>query len=214
MILGAAQVVINVDSLEPAERELAAAGYTETFREAVLSNHPAKAPFQARPRAQLAMSHFTPPSPGMAVELTAYAGDTPNGAAAYELVRSGELVEAGRVHGAVPGASRAFWADGLGFRDARDALEFPAVSAAWRLRVLLEPREGTTPATSVDASGCVLVTMLTTDLERDLATLAAGQALGRTTRPWTERVGGRDVTVAIVEGPSGELVELLQPPRT
>ena len=214
MILGAAQVVINVERLEDAERDLAEAGYAATFREASLANHPAKEPFQARPRTQLAMSHFTPPSPGMAVELTAYAGDAPAGAAPYELVRRDGLVEAVRVRCAEPDASRAFWNAGLGFRDGGGALEFAAISAAWRLRVVLEPRDDPAPATSVDAPGCVLVTMLSTDLARDLATLAAEQPLGRSTEPWTERVGGRDVTVAVIEGPSGELVELLQPPRT
>lgn len=92
-------------------------------------------------------------------------------------------------------------------------LEARAMFPAWQLRVALQPSSGERPHTSVDADGCVLVTLLTTTIERELERLAATGLLLRFTSAWEEQVGGRTVTVAIVEGPSGELVELLQVSR-
>ena len=68
--------------------------------------------------------------------------------------------------------------------------------------------------TTLDADGGVLVTMLATALDDELARLCGSGLLSRWTDPWDEDVGGRTVRVAMLEGPSGELVELLQVART
>lgn len=218
MILGIAQLIVNVADLDGAAADLEHRGYRESFRELRLPNAEEKHILQGAARDRLDMIHFAAPEETMAIELTRYAGAPPTGRAAYRI----ELTESGTVERVVaevpdPAASVAFWQEGLGFRAAetRDGwqLDHPALVPAWRLSLTLVPATGPTlePAT-VDADGCVLVTALTTDAAADLARL---RELGarRATEVWSERVSQRPLRVAMVEAPGGELVELLELPR-
>ncbi len=206
MIVGVAQIVLNVADLDQASAPYVADGWRETFRVRSLPNHAAKVSLQATPRRALDMVHLTPPEGG-AVELTCYEGAPPAGDTVYELdghvrVRAGDLER-----------SRAFW-DALGFSPRADGLlEARAMLPGWRLTLELVRSDGVRPATSVDADGCVLVTVLTTAIEPELERLRRTGLLLRFTPSWTEQIGTRTAVVAIVEGPSGELVELLQAPR-
>jgi hypothetical protein len=213
MILGVAQVVVNVRDLDGAARELLDASYTQTFAERGLPNHGAKAPFQASARAALDMAHFTPPRPAPAVELTAYAGDPPGGAAAYRLEHEDGVPVRAVVDAVDPAASARFWREGLGFEHAGEGLlRSRAMLPAWRLEVLLRPADGLTAPTTVDAEGCVLLTVLTTDARAELERGGLKDLARRSSEVWEEPVAGRNLRVALVEGPSGELVELLQLP--
>jgi catechol 2,3-dioxygenase-like lactoylglutathione lyase family enzyme len=204
MTVGVAQVVLNTGDLDAASRPYLARGWKETFRADRLPSHPAKVPFQAVERNALDMSHLAIAA-RTSVEVTRYAGHPPAGATVYVL--DGAVV---RVRACEPGASHAFWR-ALGFTHrGPNVLEVPAMLPAWRLHVALEPSSGERPHTSIDADGCVLVTLLTTAIERELERLAATGLLLRCTSAWEEQIGGRMVTVAFIEGPSGELVELLQ----
>ena len=213
MIVGAAQVVVNVADLEPARAELLAEpGTKETFAALDLANNPVKAPFQGAPRERMAMVHLTP-AEGLAVELTRYEGAPPAGTAAYKLRREGEGPPVVVAPGGDREASERFWTEGLRFTsDEAGRLAAPAMHPAWRLGLELgsEPAAGTT---TVDAEGCVLVTLLTTSIDRELERLQGTGLLLRSTASWTEQVADRQTRVAFVEGPSGELVELLQAPR-
>ena len=206
MTVGVAQVVVNTADLDALCRSYVARGWKETFRADRLPNHPAKTPFQATERSALDMSHMTLAA-STSVEVTRYVGGPPEGATVYELDEGGV-----RLRACEPRASRAFWG-ALGFScQGGDVLEARAMLPAWQLRMALAPSDGEPPRTSVDAEGCVLVTVLTTAIERELEQLAATGLLKRFTSAWEERVAGRTVTVAFVEGPSGELVELLEVP--
>jgi hypothetical protein len=211
VILGIAQVVVNVADLDATEAEYVERGYERTFRDDAIANHPAKREFQGAARDSLAMVHLTPPSPAPAVELTSYG--EPAGAAPYELRFDADGIPT-HARFAADEESRAFWQDGMGFRpgDADGELALRAAVPSLVFRVVLEPTENAAPATMVDGDGCVLVTAVTSDVDRDLERLA-GLTERRRTEPWDERVAGRDLRVAMVEGPSGELVELLQAPR-
>lgn len=208
MILGVAQVVFNVADLGAASADRLAAGWNETFRVEGLPNNRVKKPFQAAPREALDMVHLTPPA-GTAVEFTCYAGAPPAGVAAY-------AYSDGLAHlaAADAGASREFWQQ-LGFREDDDGvLATRAMHPSWQLRLAIEPSpDSERPETSVDADGCVLVTVLTTRIEPELARLHDTGLLLRSTPSWTEQIADRATNVAIVEGPSGELVELLEAPR-
>ena len=216
MILGAVQVVVNVVDLAAAEAPLAAAGFTRSFTEPALASHPAKATLLARPRSALAMTHLAPAEdgrPAPAVELTAYAGEPPAGEAAYVL-EAGPDRRPRRVLAPTPDpeASGAFW-DALGARAGDDgARRFGAALPAWRLEVATPAGPDRAGATTLDADGCVLVSVLCTAVEADLARLERRVALGRGSGAWQEEVAGRALTVAVVEGPAGELVEMLQIP--
>jgi len=206
MIVGVAQIVLNVADLDETSAPYIAGGWQETFRVESLPNHPAKAGLQAERRTALDMVHLTPPA-GTAVELTRYEGAPPAGETVYELDRRV------RVHAADLERSRAFW-HALGFAERSDGLlEARAMLPAWRLVVELRPSDGARAQTTVDAGGCVLVTVLTTAIEPELERLRATGLLLRFTPSWTEQIAMRTTVVAIVEGPSGELVELLQAPR-
>jgi catechol 2,3-dioxygenase-like lactoylglutathione lyase family enzyme len=153
------------------------------------------------------MVHLTPRE-GTAVELTRYEGEPPAGDTVYEL---GDHV---RVHASDMERSRAFWA-ALGFSPQPDGLlNARAMLPAWRLTLELVSSDGARRESTVDADGMVLVTVLTTAIEPELERLRGTGLLLRFTPSWTEQIGNRTVVVAIVEGPSGELVELLQAPRT
>jgi hypothetical protein len=207
VILGVAQVVVNVADLGAPSESLRAAGFTERFAERELPNNDAKRPLQAHARTELDMVHFNAPDGGVAVELTAYGGEAPAGRAAYQL----ELPRRVSVLASEPEGSRAFWG-ALGFRDAGDRLEVRAMRPEWSLDVALVDRAAHEP-TTVDADGCVLVTLLTTGLDADLERLRQAGLLSRLAPPWEESIDGRLLRVAMAEGPSGELIELLQPPR-
>jgi catechol 2,3-dioxygenase-like lactoylglutathione lyase family enzyme len=206
MIVGVAQIVLNVADLDQASAPYLADGWRETFRVQSIPNHAAKASLQATPRRALNMVHLTPPEGG-AVELTCYEGAPPIGGTVYE------VDDHVRVHAAELERSHTFWL-ALGFSERADGLlEARAMLPGWRLAVELVRSDRVGPATSVDADGCVLVTVLTTAIEPELERLRGMGLLLRFTPSWTEQIGTRTATVAIVEGPSGELVELLQAPR-
>lgn len=217
MILGVAQVVVNVADLDGAMATMLAAGYTPAFSELDLANHSAKRSFQAVDRSTLDLVYLSPPAPGPAVELTAYDGPPPRGETVYTLAAP---APAGTIGGVVvraarPAESLAFWTKGLGFAErgpmnGTAALEFPTPVPAWRLPVVLEGDAASGGPTAVDAEGCVLVTLLTTDLRRDLANLAESGLAAAATEVWEESIGGRGLQLAFVRGPSGELVELVQ----
>lgn len=207
MIIGVAQLVLNAPDLDRGCQPYLDAGWTETFRVDRLANHAVKRPLQAVERSELGLVHLTPPD-GVAVEVTCYADGPPSGESVYRLEDRALELRAS----AAAGSAR-FW-HALGFREEGDGwLQARAVLPVWRLRLRLEPSAEPRPVTTVDACGCVLVTVLTTALEHDLGRLRETGLLLRFTASWTEQIGTRTTSVAIVEGPSGELVELLQAPR-
>lgn len=198
MIVGVAQVVINAADAEAEAARWEADGFARTFAHPDLPNHPAKASLQGAPRDALTLIHLTPPGAGPALEVTSYAGAPPAGRAAYALADG--RAEATVTHAA---ASAAFWTEALGFTANGDVLRSPGLLPSMRLDVtLVEDRAA--EAATVDADGCVLVTLLSTNAVEDAARLG-GQA-------WTETVAGRELTVAMVRGPGGEPVEILQAP--
>jgi len=207
VIVGVAQLVLNVTDLEAEVRAHTDAGWSIGFRCEGLPNNPSKAPFQAAARATLDMVHLVKRG-STAVEITHYAGPPPAGATAYELADGGVRVRATEPHG-----SRDFWG-ALGFNvRANGILEAGAVLPDWQLSVELVPTDPPPVKTSVDAEGCVLVTVLTTSIEADFERLSTTGLLVESASPWVESIAGRTTTVAMVKGPSGELVELLQAPR-
>lgn len=203
MIVGVAQLVVNVADLDAAASSF---GGTESFRALDLPNDARKAPLQSGLRGRLDMVHLAQPE-GVAVELTRYHGAPPAGRAAFTRTGPAAVTAATRD----PEASRPFWTH-LRFRPDGDALALRAPHPAWSLTLSLSPTDAAEP-TTVDADGCVLVTLLTTTLERDLQALHDAGLLLRSTIPWTEQIADRQVRIAIVEGPGGELVELLEAPR-
>jgi hypothetical protein len=199
VIVGVAQVVLNVADAEVEAARWEAAGYARSFAVADLPNHPAKTALQGAPRDALAMIHLTAPEPAPAVEVTAYAGAPPAGRAAYTWDGT-----AARATVTDVAASTAFWCDDLGFvDDGTGVLRSPGLLPSMRLDVTLVEDRDADPAT-VDADGCVLVTVLSTDASGDAERLG-GEA-------WTETVAGRELHVAMVRGPGGEPVEILQVP--
>ncbi len=208
MILGAVQVVVNVADLAAAEQPLTAAGFTRSFHEPRLTSHAAKDIMLSGPRDALTMVHLTPPTPAPAIELTAYADGAPAGVAAFTMNNSGEVATTTDDRA----ASGAFW-DALNAPQGDDGLRhFGAVMPAWRLTITTTDGPRRAGATTVDADGCVLVSLVTSNVDAELARLHRGDVLRRATAAWDEDVAGRTLRVAIVEGPAGELVELLQIP--
>lgn len=208
MILGAVQVVVNVADLAAAEAPLTAAGFTRSFHEPRLASHPAKDIMVSGPRDALAMVHLTPPTPAPAIELTAYAGGAPTGAAAFTMDNSHEITTTTDDRA----ASGAFW-DALNAPQTDGGVRrFGAALPAWRLTVTTTDGPSRAGQTTVDAGGCVLVSLVTSNVDAELARLHRGGVLQRATEAWDEAVAGRTLRVAIVEGPAGELVELLQIP--
>jgi hypothetical protein len=232
VILGAVQVVVNVADLAAAEAPLTAAGFTRSFHEPRLGSHPAKDIMLSGKRDALAMVHLAPPSlphtsvegrrnrsmsgsvvprrlrPAPAIELTAYAGGAPAGIAAFTMHDSHEVVTVTDDRR----ASGAFW-DALNAPRTDDgARRFTAALPAWRLTVTTADGLGRAGQTTVDADGCVLVSLVTSNVDAELARLHRSDVLRRATEAWDEDVAGRTLRVAIVEGPAGELVELLQIP--
>lgn len=203
MIAGVAQLVVNVADLAAARAVL---GGDESFRAQGLPNNHRKAPMQACPREALDMVHLKMPD-GVAVELTRYHGLPPAGRACYR--RTGAAAVEVLTNDCE--ASHRFWTAGMRFRSDGDALDFCGAHPALCLAMTLVPDNG--QMATVDADGCVLVTLLTTNLERELERLQDGGFLLRSTAAWHELIASRDVHVAIVQGPGGELVELLEAPR-
>jgi len=85
VIVGIAQLVVNVADLAHAEHELRDAGFRRSFGEDSVPRHTSKRPLQSRARTALAMAHYEAPSAGTAIELTMYHGGPPGGATPYRL---------------------------------------------------------------------------------------------------------------------------------
>ncbi len=206
MIVGVAQLVVNVPDLVVASRAYTATGWAPTFSTGEIANHPNKLGFQARPRTSLQMVHLDRPGE-TAIEITSYDGGLTAGATAYELAGGGV-----RVRCSEPDRSEKFWT-ALGFvGQGSGRMQARALLPAWRLPIELQTGDSRLHETSVDAEGCVLVTMLTTALEFDLDRVTSTGLVLRSTPSWQETISGRPTTIAIIEGPSGELVEMLQAP--
>ena len=209
--LGVGQVVLDGPTSRPASRDLVSAGYMRTFEERGLANHEAKAVVQGASRGALDMVHLNVPGPTLAVELTSYGdallvarpsstpplgtGTCPDRRSRREqglLERRPGLPRGGRRkrshprhHG--PGAA----ARG----SARPADDGRRPDDRGRRGA----RAGDRP---VDGRG------------RGSAPARRGRDLTRVTAAWKETIADRRLRVAIVAGPCGELVELLEVPRT
>lgn len=123
-------------------------------------------------------------------------------------------------------ASLSFWKAGLGFsetargasgeRGAWVALELPALLPQWRLRLVLfeDSRafasEDRTP--TLDGLGFRCLSLLSSELEKDLARLNQAGAAGRID-PFELTVNGKRLRAGMVRGPGLELVELIQVSR-
>jgi hypothetical protein len=211
VIVGVAQVVVNVADIGAAR---GAFDGTESFEALDLANHPNKDPFQARHRDRLDMVHLSREG-SVAVEITRYHGDPPAGRAPYLLKLDPGATPVVTASVSDMPASIDFWRQAMRFQHGATAGEFKvaAMHPSWQLELRLEPRSGHAEPTSVDAHGCVLITVLTTGIERELQRIHDTGLLLRSTPVWTETVADRETQVAFVEGPSGELVELLQAPK-
>ncbi len=229
MILGVAQIVANVHDLSFSVQALCATGWQVTFRDE-LANHPAKTPLQSRVRTRMSLVHLNPPAPIPAIELTSYVGEQSSARAAFEAAVPGlprgavpgvspaERTMSVRLPAAEPEASLAWWCEGLSFWPTRaradeQELEFRALLPSWRLSLVIARCSPDASSATVDACGVVLVTMVSTDIEADLARVGRTSGSSVCTGPWEEDVGGRRLRVAMVRGPSGEIVELLQTPK-
>lgn len=235
MILGAAQVVVNVASLRRAERALGDYGYRRTFAEPHLNCDPAKRPLLSRDRPTLALAHYAAPTGGTPVELTMYGGGPPGGDAAFQLLRprldleralphckgQGARVEApAEVQLASDGGDEEvrFWSE-VGFAptgSSSDPVGFRLRGVVANMRVGLRLDAAASPVTqpTLDAHGCVALTLVTTTIDADCRRSVAAGAAREVCGPWHERVGGRELRVAMLQAPSGAIVELIQLPRS
>lgn len=91
------------------------------------------------------------------------------------------------------------------------ALEFSAPIARWRLRLLLAAATGRTECQPLmlDSTGFPCIALLTSDIAKDSAVIE--RALNRPLDGrFAMEVNGKPLEIAIVRGPSGELVELIE----
>ena len=212
MIAGVGQVVVNVADIDAALSTLLDRGYTESFRVSGVPNHPAKVPFQRCFRRELKLVHLKHPTQ-MAIELTSYSGEPPTGRAAYSKELDDSCSSSVELAVEDPERSAHFWRQGFGFSTREKnygyVLQSPSILPSWRLNLSLKSSLVSEGAV-LDAAGMVLVTVLTSSIDKQLRQLANTNLLLRSTEVWQEQFGQFAPRVALVEGPGGELIELLE----
>ena len=144
----------------------------------------------------------------MAVELTAH-GSVLEEASCYTF--EGEAQEGGIAEvicrSSDAAASRIFWTEGLGFSETDGKTFFKAVFPHWSLKISFREDREWKPG-FLDSAGFPCLAFLTRNIEEDLLRLGkAGAACS--TRPFRMQVNHKSLKAAIVRGPGGEIVELL-----
>lgn len=110
-------------------------------------------------------------------------------------------------------ASTRWWTDALGFRYRGSPtpgvhdLDRASPVADWRLDLMLVS-QAAHALPMLDDTGFTVLALITTDIAEDAPRVSHGAAeVGRT---FEQRIAGRNVRLAFVRGPSGELVELVE----
>jgi hypothetical protein len=118
------------------------------------------------------------------------------------------------------GEARRFWVEGLGAADraVREEGRWLCVGyrgpvPAWCLDLFLVEGRGPGADAYLDDAGFSCVALLSNRLDDDLrrAVAAGGRAVGD---PFELTVNRRALRIALLRGPAGELVELIQPLRS
>lgn len=114
---------------------------------------------------------------------------------------------------AVP-ESAVFWEKAMGFSVQscemdQAELSFRALSPSWSIDLILEKNERLAGPTFLDDLGCTCLSFLVRDVPHALE-MCAGHGALAVGEPFPFKVGGKVLDVALVRGPGGELIELLQ----
>jgi catechol 2,3-dioxygenase-like lactoylglutathione lyase family enzyme len=206
MILGVDHVALSSDNVDRSLSDLTAKGFTLAFVEKNLPNAPEKKPFLRayHPAHDLA---YCRGERGVAVEITRHGGALGGAGGFYGLVFSGPALTGLRVGCSDAAASRTFWTDGLGFQKS-GPLRFSSPVPAWSLDLFLEDARAARDKPFLDDAGSSCVALLCNNIAADLA--RAGRCGGQTPSPvFSSRVNGRELRIALLRGPSDEIIELI-----
>jgi hypothetical protein len=115
-------------------------------------------------------------------------------------------------------AALRFWGDGLGFRRAKKStlpaaavlLEFPGLVPQWQASLLLLPGQARAAPPLLDGPGFRVLSMVSTQLERDRIRLFERGGAISSTGTMEECIGGKNMHLDLVQGPDGVMVELFQ----
>lgn len=106
-----------------------------------------------------------------------------------------------------------FWRNALGFtcdegEESGEALRLKALSPTWRMALRLEQVDEPVEPTYLDDIGCTCLSFLVRDINAvlDLCRLNHAKYIGEV---FAMNVGGKDMSVAFVRGPQGELIEFI-----
>ncbi|MBI4061174.1 MAG: VOC family protein [Elusimicrobia bacterium] len=110
--------------------------------------------------------------------------------------------------------SISFWREGLGFSASGGGadwarLELPAALPQWRLKLSLFTDERSTEAPTLDGLGFRCLSLLSSELEKDLELLGRTGAVERSA-PFALTVNGKKLRAAVLRGPGRELIELIE----
>jgi catechol 2,3-dioxygenase-like lactoylglutathione lyase family enzyme len=111
-----------------------------------------------------------------------------------------------------------FWEKGLGFRRSKQPspiagavlLEFPSLMPQWRASLLLVPSEGPPARPLLDGPGFRVLSMVSTQFEKDRARMFEQGGAIASTGTMEEKIGGKDMLLDLVQGPGGIMVEIFQ----
>ena len=111
-----------------------------------------------------------------------------------------------------------FWEKGLGFRRSKQPspiagavlLEFPSLMPQWRASLLLVPSEGPPARPLLDGPGFRVLSMVSTQFEKDRARMFEQGGAIASTGTMEEKIGGKDMLLDLVQGPDGTMVEIFQ----
>lgn len=111
-----------------------------------------------------------------------------------------------------------FWEKGLGFRCSKQPspmagavlLEFPSLMPQWRASLLLVPTEGPLARPLLDGPGFRVLSMVSTQFEKDRARMFEQGGAIASTGTMEEKIGGKNMLLDLVQGPDGIMVEIFQ----
>lgn len=210
MILGASHLTLASQDAPQAARALEDRGFTLDFTDPRVVNSPEKQPLlsaSGRAAKTIGIRYFKGRA-GPAVELLSYPTAGPDHPSRF----IPEFVDGSLVGVTCPvddlRKAEGFWRE-AGLKPAGGGmLELTAPLPQWRLRLTLRKEEaGVVPG--LDSLGYHCLSLLSSDIDADLKRLSAS-TLGEASVPFDVVVNQKTLRAAMVRGPGGGLVELIE----
>lgn len=213
MIMGVDHIALSCLEIETACKNLEKDNFKVRFCEKNIPNKIEKKEFLNHYQKTHSLA-FIEAQKGPAIELTEHGSSFASGESIYRVQQGKGTIETVEVLACDFEASRSFWRDKLRFEEkvlrADEAVKLKLTSPfpQWNLEVDLIQSSGEKRKNYLDVEGFSCIAFISNKIESDLENI--WQAGKRASEVFELEVNRKWLKVAMVEGPSGEIIELIE----